>query len=255
MMAARHLLQEDAPPVVTFPDDYPNSVRHFLLIGFLAMFIGAGVFFYMGVSRKVNTTMHTVVFFVCAITAISYYANWSGLGVEYKTTDETPRVIFWSRYLDWVVTGPLIVSALALQSKSDTPTIISLAGNMVLYEICNLIGAMTVAPYKFMWWVAGLIFLGLVFMVLMQRLNNPEGYGGENLQGMTYLVVCCFCVYPIVWIVGSEGTAALGLSQQTGLLCITDVVVKLGFGFYLLSNVDGEESGGAPLNQSSQQYV
>jgi len=33
-------------------------------------------------------------------------------------------------------------------------------------------------------------------------------------QGMTYLVVCCFCVYPIVWIVGSEGTAALGLSQQ-----------------------------------------
>jgi hypothetical protein len=74
------------------------------------------------------------------------------------------------------------VSALALQSKSDTPTIISLAGNMVLYEICNLIGAMTIAPYKFMWWVAGLIFLGLVFMVLMQRLNNPEGYGGPNLQ-------------------------------------------------------------------------
>ena len=42
---------------------------------------------------------------------------------------------------------------------------------------------------------------------------------------------------------------------QTGLLCITDVIVKLGFGFYLISDVDGEESGGAPLNQSSQQYV
>ena len=37
----------------------------------------------------------------------SYYANWSGLGVEYKTSDATPRVIFWSRYLDWVVTGPV----------------------------------------------------------------------------------------------------------------------------------------------------
>jgi hypothetical protein len=37
----------------------------------------------------------------------SYYANWSGLGVEYKTNDDTPRVIFWSRYLDWVVTGPV----------------------------------------------------------------------------------------------------------------------------------------------------
>lgn len=55
--------------MVTFPDDYPNSVRHFLLIGFLAMFLGAGVFFYMGAARKVNSTMHTVIFFVCAVTA------------------------------------------------------------------------------------------------------------------------------------------------------------------------------------------
>jgi bacteriorhodopsin len=41
-------------------------------------------------------------------------------------------------------------------------------------------------------------------------------------QGLTYLVVCCFCVYPIVWIVGSEGTAALGLSQQVDIHPITD---------------------------------
>ena len=45
--------QDEAAPdlssvVVTFPDDYPNSVRHFLMIGFLGMLIGAGIFFYMG---------------------------------------------------------------------------------------------------------------------------------------------------------------------------------------------------------------
>eukprot|EP00961_Rhodomonas_salina_P220496 2980991-Rhodomonas_salina.1 len=44
--------EEEEEPTVTFPDDYPNSVRHFLLIGFLGMFIGAIVFFYMGISRK-----------------------------------------------------------------------------------------------------------------------------------------------------------------------------------------------------------
>ena len=56
-------------PAVTFPDDFPNSVRHFLLIGFLASFICAIIFFYMGYSRKNNTVMHAVLFFVCAITA------------------------------------------------------------------------------------------------------------------------------------------------------------------------------------------
>lgn len=49
----------------------------------------------------------------------SYYANWSGLGVEYKTSDATPRVIFWSRYLDWVVTGP--VSLLFWSEKLPAP--------------------------------------------------------------------------------------------------------------------------------------
>ena len=111
----RRLLEDAAAeePVVTFPDDYPNSVRHFLLIGFLGMFIGAIVFFYMGISRKVNTISHVLTFFIAAVAACSYYAMWAGLGVEYKTTDTTPRVIFWARYLDWIVTTPVCGPCLA----------------------------------------------------------------------------------------------------------------------------------------------
>ena len=100
----------------------------------------------------------------------------------------------------------LILADLALLSRSDTPTIISLVGNMVLYVICGLIGALTVAPYKYMWWVASLIFLIIVFMLLLQRLNNAEGYGGDALKGLTWLTILVWLVYPIVWIVGSEGT-------------------------------------------------
>ena len=107
MQMGRRLLQDEDTPTVTFPDDYPNSVRHFLLIGFLGMFIGAIVFFYMGISRKVNTVMHVLTFFIAAVSACAYYAEWAGLGVEYKTTDTTPRVIFWAHYLDWVITGPV----------------------------------------------------------------------------------------------------------------------------------------------------
>jgi bacteriorhodopsin len=106
-----------------------------------------------------------------------------------------------------------------------------------------------------MWWVAGLIFLIIVFMQLLQRLNNAEGYGGDALKGLTWLVVIVWIVYPIVWIVGSEGTGALGLSQEVGILTIADLVAKIGFGFYLLANVDAPDSESAPLNQSSQQYV
>jgi bacteriorhodopsin len=241
-------------PTVTFPDDYPNSVRHFLLIGFLGMFIGSIVFFYMGISRKVNTVSHVLTFFIAAVASCSYYAMWAGLGVEYKTTDTTPRVIFWARYLDWVITLPLILTNLALMSRSDIPTILSLVGNIVLYVICALIGALTVAPYKYMWWVGGLVFLIIVFVHLLQRLNNAEGYGGDALKGLTWLTILAWIIYPIVWIVGSEGTGALGLSQEVGIITIVDLIAKIGFGFYLLANVDAPEES-VPFNQSSQQYV
>ena len=151
--------------------------------------------------------------------------------------------------------GQLILADLALLSRSDTPTIISLVGNMVLYVICGLIGALTVAPYKYMWWVASLIFLIIVFMLLLQRLNNAEGYGGDALKGLIWLTILVWLVYPIVWIVGSEGTGALGLSQEVGIITIADLIAKIGFGFYLLANVDAPEAESVPLNQSSQQYV
>ena len=149
----------------------------------------------------------------------------------------------------------LILVDLALLSRADTPTIISLVGNDVLMVICGLIGALTVAPYKYMWWVAGLVFFIIVIIQLLQRLNNAEGYGGDALKGLSWLTIIAWVVYPIVWIVGSEGTGALGLSQEVGIITITDLIAKVGFGFYLLANVDSPDAESAPLNQSSQQYV
>eukprot|EP00960_Hanusia_phi_P028864 747627-Hanusia_phi.AAC.3 len=43
-------------------------------------------------------------------------------------------------------------------------------------------------------------------------------------------------VFPILWLLGSEGTAALGLSQEVGIACITDLIATVGFGLYFLLN-------------------
>ena len=47
-----YFLQDEDTPTVTFPDDYPNSVRHFLMVGFMGFLIGAGIFFYFGYSNS-----------------------------------------------------------------------------------------------------------------------------------------------------------------------------------------------------------
>ena len=60
-----------------------------------------------------------------------------------QTTDTTPRVIFWAHYIDWIITGPLLIACLAMVSKSDLVTLVFMMGNSILVILASLIGAMT----------------------------------------------------------------------------------------------------------------
>ncbi len=97
---------------MTFPEDYPNSVKHVLMIGTLAFFIGTIVLVYLSMSKKKASISHSLLFLCSAVACMAYYSMWNGLGVQYKTSDVTPRVIFWSRHLNQLITVP-VFSALA----------------------------------------------------------------------------------------------------------------------------------------------
>lgn len=155
----------------------------------------------------------------------------------FKTIDTTPRVIFWVHYMDWVVTGPLLITLLALLSKTDTVTTVFMVGNTIMMVLASLVGAMTVAPFKYMWWLAGVGFWIIVCYLLLQRLYNAEGYGGAHLRTLTWLTIIAWSVYPILWIVGSEGSAVLGLSQQVGLTAPRTLVLFLRMEVHVLSPV------------------
>ena len=102
---------------------------------------------------------------------------------------------------------------------------------------------------------APLCFVGLMsfILIIVQRCGGAN----DGYKLINYIYIATACVYPLVWMLGSEGTAALGLSQEVGLLAVTDLVAKLGFGLYLVFNYEdiaGEDADDG-MNQQSQQYV
>ncbi len=194
-----------------FPDDYPNSVKHVLLIGTVGFFIGSIVFMYLSMTRKKASVAHSLTFLSCAVAAMAYYCMWNGFGVEYKTTDITPRVIFWARHFAQIFTVPvrqlavlllqsfilcwivfnmnvminleyklkgalffqIILGNLCIIAKSDSAIVVAVVGEGVLFTLAAAIGAATVAPIKYMWWFASATFAVLVIISLLQRI--PEG--------------------------------------------------------------------------------
>ena len=96
---------------VEFPADYPNSVRHFFLIGFLAQLLTSALFFFMSLRKGHESMPHALAWIAPAIGALAYLAMWAGVAVWYKTSDETPRVIFWARYINHILGTPVSSSA------------------------------------------------------------------------------------------------------------------------------------------------
>ena len=219
---------------VTFPDDYPNSVKHVLLIGSLGFFIGTIVLGYLLLSRKKASVSHSLLFLSSAVAALAYYSMWNGFGVQYKTSDVTPRVIFWSRHLDQLITVPVsffkqvnlcsqsnlaahwqtILATLTLIAKADSSVVVAVVGEGILFVLAAAVGAATVAPVKYMWWFASALFGVLVIIHLLQRI--PEG-SHEIHKHLTYITVVSLIIFSLLWLLGSEGTAALGLSQEVRL--------------------------------------
>eukprot|EP00284_Hemiselmis_tepida_P013289 CAMPEP_0174925686 /NCGR_PEP_ID=MMETSP1355-20121228/8080_1 /TAXON_ID=464990 /ORGANISM="Hemiselmis tepida, Strain CCMP443" /LENGTH=249 /DNA_ID=CAMNT_0016171633 /DNA_START=28 /DNA_END=777 /DNA_ORIENTATION=+ len=249
MAAAAPAAAPAAGGSITFPDDYPNSVKHFLLIGSLGCVVGAVVALYFNLNRTKPSVVHSLLFLIGATGAMGYYAMWTGLGAVYKTTDATPRVIFWARYLTQFVTQPMLLVVLSFVGKFDTPTMVSVVAEDALLVMAGYLGSTTVAPVKYLWWLTTVFFTVLIsYQILPTAAEAHAVY-----RNAVYATVVCLALFNFLWLMGSEGSASLGLSQEVGLYVIVDVVLKSGLGLYLLFNYDAVCDGDEEI--SSQQYV
>ncbi len=104
-----------------------------------------------------------------------------------------------------------ILATLCMIAKSDSSIVVAVVGEGILFVLSAMVGAATVAPVKYMWWFASALFGVLVIVHLIQRI--PEG-SHEIHKHLTYITVVSIVVYSLLWLLGSEGTAALGLSQE-----------------------------------------
>jgi bacteriorhodopsin len=49
--------------------------------------------------------------------------------------------------------------------------------------LAALVGAMNIAPFKYMWWFAGLIFLILIIVQLLQVSSRAKSVRGREKNG------------------------------------------------------------------------
>ena len=213
-------------------------------IGALGMALGTAAFVAMGwgVEDDDQRRFYVVTALISGIATVAYLLMFLGIGVsQVRIPGEVVLRIYWMRYVDWLLTTPLLLLDLALLAGADRNTIYRLVGldvGMVVVGAAAAIAPVGQTVRLALWAVSSLFFVALLYVLanqLSQQAARQSGEVAALFSVLRNIVIVLWTAYPIVWIFGTESTIGLiPLGVETALFAVLDLAAKVGFGFVLL---------------------
>jgi bacteriorhodopsin len=230
-------------------------------IGTLGMALGTLAFIAMGAgeTNERKQEFYIITIFIAAIASVSYFSMFMGYGViDVAVAGGETLKIYWARYADWLFTTPLLLLDLALLAGASRNTIATLVGLDVAMILTGLVGALATesATMRIAWWgiSTGFFVVLLYFLVSTLSANAAQKSGDvAALFGtLRNLIIVLWTAYPIVWIIGTEGTIDLiPLGVETAAFMVLDLAAKVGFGFILLRSRNVLDQVSSPSAQTA----
>ena len=217
-------------------------------------FVAATVFFiYLGTRAPQGSRIfHIVTAVITGTAAFSYLMMATGAGA---TLVEGDRLFYYFRYIDWVITTPLLLVDLALLALvspgRNLGFIAGLVGLDIFMILTGLLAGSRASEFAAGFWfivstVAMVVLLYLVATRLLSEAASQPPAVQQVFRTLAILTVVLWSLYPLVWLLGTEGFSAVGSTTEVLLFLILDFLAKIGFGILLLTNREaiGQAVGG-----------
>lgn len=215
---------------------FMNDIEVTLLwiyVGF--MFSGAAVFALWSMKRKgVPRVEYLIAFLIPVWSGLAYMSMALGQGAFIIEG----QLVYFARYLDWVVTTPLLLTALALtgmhQLKKKDPIIIaSLVVADVIMITTGFIADVTSGAMVYTWYLVGVTAFLVILWVIWEPLRKVAKKQDQKLYKV-YLTMCAYLTffwisYPVAWLLGPSGLQVIGQVGDTLLFVILPIFSKVGF--------------------------
>jgi len=229
-----------------------------MLLG-MVYFIGQG----WGVQDPREKEFYIITILIPGIAAASYLSMFFGFGLtevevgqaynSFAAANGGVLEVYWARYADWLFTTPLLlldIGLLAGASERDIGALVGLDAFMIVTGLAATLMSAGIARYTF--WtistIAMLLLLYFLFAVFTEAASDLDPDSRSTFNALRNLILVAWTLYPIVWLLGTEGAGVVNLYVETLLFMILDVTAKVGFGIILLRSraIVGEESAPTP---------
>jgi bacteriorhodopsin len=209
----------------------------------VAMAIGALYFISLGTNpRGVPKYEYLIATFIPIWSGLAYMAMALGQG----KVEIAGQITHYARYIDWIVTTPLLLLSLSLTAMyfvaKDWILIASLMGTQAIVVVSGLIADLSTSDEtRFLWYTCGVVAFLVVLWGIWQPLRAKTRGQGVELSGLYDKLLIYFTVlwisYPIAWLIGPSGLGWVNQTIETLLFCVLPFFSKVGFSYLDLNGL------------------
>ena len=211
-----------------------QDLFHWLYVASMAF----GALYFVSLSAKprgVPQYEYLVAIFIPVWSGLAYMA----MALNQGKVGVAEQITHYARYIDWIVTTPLLLLALAWTAMQFIPKdkilIASLIGTDIIMILSGLIADLSVGWVRYLWYGIGIVAFLIILRIIWKPLRAKTRRQTPELSSLynklaAYLTVL-WIGYPTVWILGPSGIGLFNQTIDTLLFCVLPFFSKVGFSF------------------------
>lgn len=207
----------------------------------VVMLVGALIFLFMAQNpRNVPREEYLIAIFIPVWSGLAYL----GMALGQGRVEVDGQTTYYARYLDWIVTTPLLLLALSFtamyKERKDFILIGGLIGADVIMIVTGLIADLSETPIRYIWYGVGSVALVVIFYLVWGPLRAKANANSEPRIGSIFTRLAVFLSiswigYPLTWLIGPSGIDLVSQQVDTLLFVVLPILSKVGFSLYGLS--------------------
>ena len=198
-------------------------------VGALGMLAGTALPVWRLASDDRHAGYYAVLGLITAIAAVAYAA----MALEIGRVTVLDTSLYLPRYIDWLLTTPLLVLYLGLLCRPSRRVYAGLIVTDVAIITLGVAAGVLPEPLNYVAWGGGCVaYLGLLYLLVV-TLPNQARMGSGRVEAiftkLRNLTVVLWTIYPVVWILGPLGVGLLDNGTEVLVVTYLDLISKVGF--------------------------
>lgn len=209
-----------------------------VMLGWACMFAASVYICFRAFSdrTKGGRMVHFLALATCLIATLAYMCMAFPMGYY----NMPHREFYWARYVDWVLTTPIMLVELATIAGASSNETLFIVGVDILMIAAGVIGGFVIGDEKYAFWGFGMImFIPIIYYLLVgfaTDVRKNKSAEVQHLYSVTSRITAFFwACYPFVWFF-CEGEGTMSADTEAILYTILDVVSKAVWGVYIVRN-------------------